>query len=145
LSGPLRNFFAIEGKITGRDMAARILIVEDEDTLRESLGRVLSREGYEVDGAASCEEAFHSIECGSYDLIIADIILPGVNGLELLKKCKADHPNLLVIIITAFASIETAVEAMRAGAYDYIIKPIVHDDLKAIIEKALREHPPGAA
>ncbi len=125
-------------------MAARILIVEDEDTLRESLRRVLSREGYEVDGVASCEAAFESIECSSYDLIIADIILPGVNGLELLKRCRADHPDLIVVIITAFASIETAVEAMRAGAYDYIIKPVVHNDLKAIIEKALRERPRGA-
>jgi DNA-binding NtrC family response regulator len=126
-------------------MAARILIVEDEDTLRESLVRVLSREGYEVDGVASCEAAFRSIECSSYDLIIADIILPGINGLELLKKCRVDHPDLIVVIVTAFASIETAVEAMRAGAYDYIIKPIIHDDLKAIIEKALRERSSGSS
>jgi DNA-binding NtrC family response regulator len=121
------------------NMGAKILIVEDEDTLRESLTRVLSREGYEVDGVASSESAFQTIECGSYDLIIADIILPGINGLELLKRCKANHPNLIVVIITAFASIETAVEAMRAGAYDYIVKPVVHDDLKAIIGKALKE------
>ncbi len=124
-------------------MAARILIVEDEDTLRESLRRVLSREGYEVDGVASSEAAFQSVECSSYDLILADIILPGVNGLELLKRCRAAHPDLIVVIITAFASIETAVEAMRAGAYDYMIKPVIHDDLKAIIAKALAERPPG--
>jgi two-component system, NtrC family, response regulator PilR len=120
-------------------MAEKLLIVEDEDTLRESLKRVLLHEGYTVDCVDSCESAFDSLECKSYDLIISDIILPGVDGLDLLRRCKGLHPNLIVIIITAYASIETAVKAMKIGAYDYLVKPINHVELKALVRKALDE------
>jgi two-component system response regulator AtoC len=124
-------------------MAGRILIVEDEDTLRESLKRVFLREGYEVDGVNSCESAFESLDCGFYDVIITDIILPCVNGIELLRKCKELHPDVIVIVITAYASIETAVEAMKVGAYDYLVKPIVHDEIKALLRKAIDERSSG--
>jgi two-component system response regulator PilR (NtrC family) len=122
-------------------MAERILIVEDEEALRESMNKQLSREGYEVDGVASCSAAFERIECSSYDMVIADIMLPGVSGVELLKRCRESHPNLVVLIITAFASIETAVEAMRAGAYDYIVKPVAHEELMSVVRNALRDRP----
>ena len=124
-------------------MAERLLIVEDEDTFRESLKRVFLREGYDVDAVDSCESAFESLECGSYDLIITDIILPCVNGLELLRKCRERHPNVIVIIITAYASIETAVEAMKVGAYDYLVKPIIHEQIKTLVRKALDERSSG--
>ncbi|RJQ38950.1 MAG: sigma-54-dependent Fis family transcriptional regulator [Nitrospiraceae bacterium] len=120
-------------------MANRLLIVEDEETLCESLGRVFLREGYEVDTAMSAESAIKLLEAASYDLIITDIILPGINGIELLKKCREQNPEQIVIIITAFASLETAVEALRAGAYDYVIKPIIHEEIKRVIRNALRE------
>lgn len=120
-------------------MAEKILIVDDEDTLRESLKRVLQREGYEVDSVDSSEAALRTITDKHYDLVISDIILPGLSGMELLKKCRARNPLLTVIIITAFATIETAVEAIRAGAYEYLVKPIQHEDFKAIVQKALNE------
>jgi len=120
-------------------MAERLLIVEDEDTLRESLKRVFAREGYEVEVARSAEAALTVIEEQSFDLIITDIILPGMDGIELLRRCREQNPEQLIIVMTAFASLETAVEALRGGAYDYIIKPIIHEEVKRIARNALRE------
>lgn len=118
---------------------ARILLVEDEETLRESLKRVLIREGYAVEGVDSSESALKSIEICGFDIIIADIILPGISGLELLKKCKTGNSDLIVIIMTAYATIESAVEAVKNGAYDFIVKPVIHEDLKTLLKKALAE------
>jgi DNA-binding NtrC family response regulator len=118
-------------------MAYRILIVEDEETLKESLLRVLSREGYEVASADCSETALETIKGTSFDLIITDIVLPGCSGLELLKLCRRQNPEIRVIIITAYATIESAVEAIRAGAYEYLVKPIVHEELIAVVRKAL--------
>ncbi len=120
-------------------MSERLLIIEDEETLRESLKRVFLREEYEVDTADSSETALKMLDGRIYDLIITDIILPGMNGIEFLKKCRELTPGQIVIIITAYASLETAVEALRAGAYDYIVKPIIHEEIKRIVRNALRE------
>ncbi len=120
-------------------MAERILIVEDEETLAASLKRVFTKEGYSVDLAPDAESGLGLMEKNIYDLIITDIILPGINGIELLKKVKDTYPDQIVIIITAYASLETAVEALRAGAYDYVIKPIIHEEIKQIVRNALRQ------
>lgn len=120
-------------------MSERLLIVEDEETLRESLKRVFLREGYEADVADNSETALKIMDDRLYDLIITDIILPGMNGIELIKKCKEQNSEQIVIIVTAYASLETAVEALRAGAYDYIVKPIIHEEIKRIVRNALRE------
>lgn len=120
-------------------MAERLLIIEDEETLRESLKRVFLREGYESDVTDNAETALKMVDGRIYDLIISDIILPGMNGIELLKKCREQNPEQIVIIMTAYASLETAVEALRAGAYDYIVKPIIHEEIKRIVRNALRE------
>ena len=121
-------------------MLKRLLIVEDEETLRESLKRVFIRDGYEVDSVGSSEAALKTISDTCYDLVISDIVLPGINGIAFLKRCKENNPDLKVIIITAFASIETAVEAIRAGAYDYIVKPVIHEQIKNAVRKALNEN-----
>ncbi len=118
-------------------MAEKLLIVEDEDTLCESLQRVFRREGYEVDIAGSAESAFSLLETKSYDLIITDIILPGISGIELLAKYKKRNPGQRVIVITAYASLVTAVEAIKAGARDFIIKPLMHDEMKRVVRNAL--------
>ncbi len=120
-------------------MAEKLLIVEDEDTLRESLKRVFIRDGYEVDIAQDAESALKVLEGRTYDLIITDIILPGITGIELLKRYREQNDNQLVIVMTAFASLETAVEALRFGAYDYIIKPVMHEEIKRIVRNALKE------
>jgi DNA-binding NtrC family response regulator len=120
-------------------MDERLLIVEDEETLRESLKRVFQREGYQVVAVGNAETARELFEEESYDLIVTDIILPGITGIELLKRVKEVHPEQIVIIITAYASLETAVETLRAGAYDYIVKPIIHEEIKQIVKNALRQ------
>jgi DNA-binding NtrC family response regulator len=120
-------------------MAERMLIVEDEETLAESLKRVLSKDGYEVDVVNSAEAALKKIEEAAYDLVITDITLPGINGIELLRRIREKFPEQIVIITTAYASIETAVGALRGGAYDYVIKPIIHEEIKRIVRNALRE------
>ena len=120
-------------------MSERILLVEDETTLRESLKRVFLREGYEVDIARDAETGLEILEETTYDLIITDILLPGITGLELLKTYKGQNADQMFIVMTAFASLETAVEALRGGAYDYIIKPIIHEEIKRIVRNALKE------
>lgn len=121
------------------NMSERILIVEDEETLAASLKRVLSKEGYSVDLAKDAESGLELIDRALYDLIITDIILPSMNGIELLKKVKERYPDQIVIIITAYASLETAVEALRSGAHDYVIKPIIHEEIKQIVRNALKQ------
>jgi len=120
-------------------MSERLLIVEDEETLRESLKRVFLREGFQVEVVSNAESALQIIEERTYELIITDILLPGMNGIELLKKCREISPEQTVIIMTAYGSLETAVEALRAGAYDYIIKPVIHDEIIRIVSNAFRE------
>jgi len=118
------------------EMPDRILIVEDEDTLCESLQRVFKRDGYEADIADSAETAFRLLERNTYDLIITDVILPGISGIELIARYKERNPDQKVIIMTAYASLQTAVEALRVGASDFIVKPIMHDELKRMVKKA---------
>jgi two-component system response regulator PilR (NtrC family) len=118
-------------------MAERLLLVEDEDTLCESLQRVFIAEGYEVDRADSAESAFKLLKGKSYDLIITDIILPGISGIELLTKYRKENPSQKVIIITAYASLTTAVEAIKAGASDFIVKPLMHDEMKRAVRNTL--------
>jgi DNA-binding NtrC family response regulator len=126
------------GQAHGEDaMTARLLIVEDEDTLCHSLQRVLLREGYEVDRAASAEDAIDLLRLRPYDLIITDIILPGISGIELLTKYKKSNPGQKVMVITAYASLLTAVEAIKAGACDFLMKPLMHDEMRQAVQKAL--------
>ena len=120
-------------------MSERLLIVEDEETLCDSLQRVLARDGYDVDAVNSAESALKNMDETVYDLIITDIILPGIDGIELLRRIRERVPEQLVIIVTAYASIETAVGALRAGAYDYVIKPIIHEEIKRIVRNALKQ------
>jgi DNA-binding NtrC family response regulator len=120
-------------------MGERLLIVEDEETLSESLQRVLSKDGYEVDAVNSAEAALKNLEEAAYDLVITDITLPGIDGIELLRRIREKFSDQIVIIMTAYASIETAVGALRGGAYDYVIKPIIHEEIKRIVKNALRE------
>ena len=120
-------------------MNERLLIVEDEETLCQSLKRVLEREGYTVDTFNNAESAREVFEAEFYDVIITDIILPGMTGIELLKKIKERLPEQIVIIMTAYASLETAVEALRHGAYDYVVKPVMHEEIKQIVKNALKQ------
>ncbi|MDO8446581.1 MAG: sigma-54 dependent transcriptional regulator [Deltaproteobacteria bacterium] len=115
----------------------KILIVDDEPSMREFLEIMLTREGYKVATASDGRDALNMLNKQIYDLIISDIQMPGMGGLELLKSIKDVSPDTEVIMITAYASTETAVEAMKEGAYDYITKPFKVDEIRLIIKKAL--------
>jgi DNA-binding NtrC family response regulator len=118
-------------------MATKLLIVEDEETLRESLKRMFTKEGYTVSTADSVEKGLELIDKYIYDVIISDIILPGKDGIEMLTDVKEELPDQIFIVMTAYASLETAVKALRAGAYDYIMKPIMHEEIKQVVKNAL--------
>ena len=117
----------------------RILVVDDEQSMRNFLEIMLRREGYVVDLAANGDEAVGFVEKKIYDLVITDIIMPGLTGTEVLKRVKEVNPATIVIMITAYASTESAVEAMKEGAYDYITKPFNVDEIKVIISNALEK------
>ena len=116
---------------------ARILIVDDEAIVRDSLGDWFRDEGYDVDTADSAKMALEKLARASWDIFLLDIRMPGIDGLELQRKLKEAEPDATVIIMTAYASVESAVEAMKQGAYDYIIKPFNPDDLEHTIQKAI--------
>jgi DNA-binding response OmpR family regulator len=101
-----------------------VLIIDDEDGLRHTLTRVLKIAGCQVSGAADAPDALRLTNTIPLDLVYLDIHLPSMNGLEVLQKIRVDHPNLPVILFTAHASLQTAVEAIRLGATDYLVKPI---------------------
>ncbi len=120
-------------------MAEHLLIVEDEDELRDKLQRVFIDEGYSVDAVADGEAAIKLYDEGLYDAVITDIILPGIDGIELLRRIKERSHEQSVIVMTAFASLDTAVKALKAGAFDYLIKPLMHEEIKQSVRNALRE------
>ena len=118
-------------------MADRILIVDDETLIRKSLGQVLSQKGYEVSAAASGAEARRLFAPGEFDLVLLDLRLPDASGIDLLQEFKAAQPDLLVIMMTAYGSVETAVGAIRLGAYDYVNKPFKSREIEVIVRLAL--------
>jgi DNA-binding NtrC family response regulator len=118
---------------------AKILIVDDELIVRESLGGWLERDGHKVDKAASGEEALEKCQKTRYDILLLDIKMEGMSGLEVLKKVKENDPDLSVVMITAYGSIPSAIEAMKNGAHEYLLKPFDPDELMVLIEK-IRKH-----
>jgi DNA-binding NtrC family response regulator len=116
---------------------SRILVVDDELNIREALVTLLEKKQYQVRGARTAEEALDEMEATAADLILTDLKMPGMGGMEFLRQLKQRWPDVEVLVMTAFGSIETAVEAMRCGAYDYITKPIDRERLAVVVEKAL--------
>ena len=114
-----------------------ILIVDDDDQLRKSFYKLLSEEGYAAQSAASGEAALEMIHKRLPDLVIADIRLPGINGLETFRAIHKIEPKLPIIIMTAYGTTETAIEATKMGAFDYILKPFEIPDMLAVIKQAL--------
>jgi two-component system response regulator PilR (NtrC family) len=121
-------------------MAQHILVVDDEQIIRESLSFILKKEGYDVDEAANGKDALVKHGANPFDIIITDIEMPEMKGVDLLKQIRQRTPQTLVVIITAFGSVETAVLALREGAADYILKPINFDDLLYRIKKLCDYH-----
>ncbi len=119
-------------------MKSRILVVDDEESIREFLEIMLKKEGYEVTTAEDGLKAKEVLAKKSFDMVISDMQMPHVTGIELLKYVKDSYPDLVFMMITAFGTTETAVEAMKMGAYDYVTKPFKIDEVRLNIHNALR-------
>ncbi|MFY9397435.1 MAG: sigma-54 dependent transcriptional regulator [Desulfomonilia bacterium] len=117
----------------------KILVVDDEIGIRQSLQKILGKEGFTVETASNGDEAFKIIRRGGIDLLITDIRMAGMDGVELLKLCKSVSPFTEVIIITGYASVDTAVDSMKQGAYDYITKPFKKADILKAVNKAIEK------
>jgi two-component system, NtrC family, response regulator len=118
----------------------RILVVEDDESLRRVTQAQLEKCGYQTAVATDVNEALELLEKEPRELVITDLNLPGMSGLDLLKRVRTEYPETTVVVVTAYGTIETAVEAMKAGAYDYIAKPVHPDELRALVSRVLERH-----
>ncbi|MCC7292509.1 MAG: sigma-54-dependent Fis family transcriptional regulator [Phycisphaerales bacterium] len=119
--------------------AARILIVDDDRLILDSLGEMLAQDGYAVERAASMKDALALLEQMPFELVLSDINMPGGDGFELLTAIRQRWPATVAVMMTAYGTIDSAVEAIRLGAYDYLTKPIMDDELRLVIERALAQ------
>jgi len=118
---------------------ANILVIDDEETMRDSCQQALSRSGNIVEVAEEGTKGLEMLGKESFDLVILDLKMPGLSGMEVLKRIKEDEPEVVVVVITGYATVESAVEAMKAGAYDFIPKPFTPESLRMIVNRALEK------
>ncbi|RKY88382.1 sigma-54-dependent Fis family transcriptional regulator [candidate division KSB1 bacterium] len=118
---------------------AHILVVDDEKAMCLGLSEILTSEGYEVEITCSSDEALKKINDEDFDLVITDLKMPGISGMEVLEKVKQITPDTIVIVLTAYATVGSAVEAMKKGAYDYIPKPFKIDEIRFIVRRAIEQ------
>ncbi len=127
-----------KGSSEGRE--AHIVVVDDEPVICQQLERLYSHSGYSVTIANSADEALQRLESRNIDLVVTDIRLPGLSGIELTKRIPEDHPDVPVIVITGYGDIDTAVEVLKLGASDYILKPFsaaaIQESTRAVLKKA---------
>ena len=122
---------------SSHEEAARVLVVDDEKVIREILSDFLSMEGYVVRTVEDGSVAMTELRLRPYDLVISDLKMPGVGGLELLEQISAERLNVLTVIMTGFGTVETAIEAMKKGAYDYILKPFKVEEVVHVVQRGL--------
>ena len=120
-------------------MSQRVLVVDDEAANRSALERILAREGLSVLQAADARAALELVRKEAPDLMLTDLKMPGMSGLDLMRAARAIDPALEVILMTAFGTVETAVEAMKDGAYDFVTKPLRRAEIVAAARKALEK------
>ncbi len=118
-------------------MTGRILVVDDEANIRSALAKLLSKLGHRVESAGSTQQALQLLQPGRFEVVLTDLKMPGMDGLSLLRRIKERDRSVEVIVMTAYGTVETAVEAMRQGAYDYIEKPIDQERLPILIDRVL--------
>jgi len=117
----------------------RILIVDDEMIVCESFQRILKEEQYEVECALSGREALEKMKEDPFDIVITDLKMPGIDGMEVLRTFRKEYPDAIIIMVTGYSTVETAVEAMKLGAFDYIPKPFTPDEVSIVVKKALEK------
>ncbi|MFP5277506.1 MAG: HD domain-containing phosphohydrolase [Acidobacteriota bacterium] len=127
------------GLAGGGSRSARILVVDDETHVRAMMGSILERQGHEVQLASSARAAHEALQTTTFDLVLTDIVMQDVNGIVLLEQIHAKYPNIPVVMVTAIHDIAVAIDAMRRGAYDYILKPFEREHLLNTVDRAL-EH-----
>jgi len=138
-----KNYGTVNGQngmnntINTADDSAYVLVVDDEGANRYSVSKTLQRVGYVVTEAASGEEALEVMANEHFDVILTDIRMPGLDGVELLRRVKDEAPDAIVILMTAYASLGTAVEALRLGAHDYLIKPSSSQDIRQSVSRGV--------
>lgn len=120
-----------------KEDAKSVLVVDDEAGMCEVLSYILGRAGYDVETASNAEEGLAAFDARPFDVTITDLKMPGASGIDLLRQIKERDPNALVIVITAFSTWDSAVEAMRLGAFDYIKKPFDNEDIRAVVGRAM--------
>jgi CheY-like chemotaxis protein/anti-anti-sigma regulatory factor len=118
---------------------SRVLVVDDEENVRFTTAAILEQEGYEVETATDGREALEMAARGHYDLVLTDLRMDDMDGSTLLHEMQQRHPNIVTIVLTGYASIESSIDALRQGVYDYLVKPCVVEDLKRTVRRAL-EH-----
>jgi DNA-binding NtrC family response regulator len=118
-------------------MSIRVLVVDDNEVFRRPLQRALEAAGFEVVAVSSAEDALEVLHASTVDVLLTDHRLPGMDGVQLITRIKATHPALAIIVMTAYGTIESAVEARRAGADDYLEKPFEVPDLLRALQRAL--------
>jgi DNA-binding NtrC family response regulator len=124
-------------------MKGRVLVIDDEAIVRVSCERVLKPEGFDVVVTSRGDEAIDFLEKEPYDVVLTDLKMPDMDGLEVLKIIKERWPDIQVIIITGYGTISTAVQAIKMGAYEYIEKPFTPQDILEVVEKAIKEKKKG--
>src|SRR5512143_4012521 len=117
--------------------AARILVVDDERVIREILAEFLTLEGFSVNTVEDGEKALTELRLHPYDLLITDLKMPRLSGLQLLEKIEQERLGVLTVLMTGFGTVETAIEAMKKGAYDYLLKPFKVEEVIHVVERAL--------
>ena len=121
------------------DAPAQILVIDDDKAMRDACYQILARQGYQVELAAGARQGLTLLERSSFDAILLDLVMPDLDGLEALKKIKALDPEVEVIIITGYGTIQSAVETIKAGAFHFLSKPFVPDDLRNLVNRALEK------
>src|SRR3990172_4155600 len=126
---------------TALDLGAssRVLVVDDELHLRLSLAEILRRRGHQVEEAGSGDEALNLVQSAPFDLMLLDMVMPGMSGVEVMRRARQLQPELLIIVLTAHASVENAIAAVKADVADYMLKPCNIDDLVVTVSRTLQE------
>src|SRR5512134_3600504 len=128
-----------EGGMT-MEKSVHIMVVDDEEIVRDSLGSWLEEDGYSVEAVESGKKALERLPAKAWDLMLVDLKMPGMDGIQLMEEVHKIQPDMLVIIMTAYATVDTAVKAMKKGAYDYFVKPFNPDDISLTIRKIVDHH-----
>jgi len=118
-------------------MSSKLLFIDDEDIVLRSSRRIFAGSDYEIDTASSGDEGLAMVRAGNYDIVVTDLKMPGLSGMEVLKTLRKERPDITVIIFTGYANVETAREALKNGAFDYVPKPFTPEELRSVVQNAL--------